>query len=245
MATRPTANKKDNLRPHLQRLADSASSSHSSSARSSGSLGAGNAIIVPDVGCSYAQALAVINLIRTIAPHSKILYFEFAFRLQNEDAWTYLWNLGDALFKLIDTEMKQEGTTLIDEPSLVMFSYGLGGVVVKRALNSIHQSLAYRNHAKALKGIIFFSVPHPTTRHRERWPKLATMLRLLAPLTKKQLLDAEQYAATVSNEAMEFESACLEVPIFSIYETKPTKTRSWWTSKSLVILVCDTLMPIN
>ena len=78
----------------------------------------------------------------------------------------------------------------------------------------------------AIAGVVFFGTPHTKKRQTEDWYRLTMLLSLAGRLPKRFVAQSEADANAAAFICEDFEQSGLEVPVLSIYETKPTKVRS-------------------
>ncbi|KAI0487082.1 hypothetical protein F4859DRAFT_468128 [Xylaria cf. heliscus] len=127
------------------------------------------------------------------------------------------------------------------ERPLAFVGYGLGGLIIKRALILfLHPAMQpYGQDAlDVVAGVVFFGTPHPKTKQPEQWFRLTLLLNLAGKLPKRFIAQSESDAGTAAAMCDDFEQSGLEAVVLSIYEEKPTRVKSGllWLKDSVTIV---------
>jgi len=97
-----------------------------------------------------------------------------------------------------------------------------------------------------IAGVLFFGTPHTKIKEPEQWYRLTQLLNFAARLPKRFLAHSEADANAAAIICEDFEQSGLEVPVLSIYETRPTKIRSArWLLKNTVMVSVDRFLSTN
>lgn len=124
--------------------------------------------------------------------------------------------------------------------SLVVFSYGLGGILVKEALSIIYhgdQSPACQNLRELHQGTVLFGTPHPTFANRDLWENLRLTLRhTVKELSRLQYIKAELKNAQVATVSENFQERLRDVSVITAYETLPTRLQKGLTWRKTILV---------
>ncbi|KAG8362497.1 hypothetical protein FVEN_g60 [Fusarium venenatum] len=103
---------------------------------------------------------------------------------------------------------------------LYFICHGLGGIILKRALNLAHHD--YPNIHNALSGIVFLGTPHLCTTEDDRWDNWRKILQLYRKDVPKTVLRNED-KESLAYVCEQFSALNLPVPILSVFESTETK----------------------
>ena len=101
----------------------------------------------------------------------------------------------------------------------------------------------FRNTIETISGVVFLATPHMTNRNASSTQALSQILRSdLRSNTKKLFTNAD--LSTIEYISLRFEELKLQIPILSCHETQPTKLKSFWTSRRVIVSAyCGKLFP--
>ncbi|MCJ1382282.1 hypothetical protein MMC17_005395 [Xylographa soralifera] len=123
---------------------------------------------------------------------------------------------------------------------LMFLCYGLGGLVLKRAL-----TLAYEKPLDPASqflvamnaGIVLLGTPHPLYIDCSQWARLHLILKSNTSISQSFLADAGRDVARMANVSSGFDKLRLEVPVISVYESKESRIRvNYWRSIKVVLV---------
>ncbi|KAL8635674.1 MAG: hypothetical protein Q9226_009328 [Calogaya cf. arnoldii] len=95
-----------------------------------------------------------------------------------------------------------------------------------------------RDFLNIIAGVVFFGTPHTKVKEPKQWCRLTQLLKFAAKLPKRFLAHSEADAIAAAIISEDFEQSGLEARVLSIYETRPTITKSTrWLRKEAAMLV--------
>ncbi|KAG8629024.1 hypothetical protein KVT40_002889 [Elsinoe batatas] len=159
------------------------------------------------------------KLVQGVAPGAQLLWFDYYIDPHSEaPIWHLLGEQGENLRFAIENSTQ---TYHLDRRRLVYICHGLGGLVLKKALVGLHESLsnsALRPVLEAESGIVFLGTPHIEYEEKDSWEQLAIPLQSIPNISKQIVSRAVAEAAIAAGLSSRFTQAGIEVPILSIYE---------------------------
>jgi hypothetical protein len=88
-----------------------------------------------------------------------------------------------------------------------------------------------------LAGTFFLGTPHPTYYRQHSWPQhLNLLLQSSLKLSKRRLIQTELQTDLIVSLSFNFQNAGIDIPVFSIHETKATKVQiGLFQSRKIVV----------
>lgn len=95
-----------------------------------------------------------------------------------------------------------------------------------------------------ISGVIFLATPHMTDRNASSTQALSQILRSdLISNAKKLFTNAD--LSSIEYTSLRFEELKLQIPILSCHETQPTKLKSFWTARRVIVSACWGFFPLS
>ncbi|KAL6828080.1 hypothetical protein V8C40DRAFT_243423 [Trichoderma camerunense] len=193
-------------------------------------------IILPDSELKKKkqnQIASLLEVLRNTVPHARVFQFSQIFRHQAESVWHSLVEAGDELVNALEETLDYVTTIR----PLVFVAYGLGGIVLKRALHTMElkDTSISTKICLAHQGIVFLGVPQLTEHRRDLWSNLNTILEVYGRFNNSYLSSKQEFLPLIADVSMKFCGLGSSSRILTVYESKPTKVRAFPPKKSLLL----------
>ncbi|KAM6481831.1 P-loop containing nucleoside triphosphate hydrolase protein [Trichoderma sp. SZMC 28011] len=193
-------------------------------------------IILPDSELKKKkqnQIASLLEVLRNTVPHARVFQFSQIFRHQAESVWHSLVEAGDELVNALEETLDYVTTIR----PIVFVTYGLGGLVLKRALHTMElkDTSISTKICLAQQGIVFLGVPQLTEHRRDLWSNLNTILEVYGRFNNSYLSSKQEFLPLIADVSMKFCGLGSSSRILTVYESKPTKVRAFPPKKSLLL----------
>ncbi|UKZ61396.1 uncharacterized protein TrAtP1_002661 [Trichoderma atroviride] len=193
-------------------------------------------IIVPDFELrkkKQNQMASLLEVLRTTVPRARVFQFSQIFRRQTESVWHSIVEAGDELVKALEDTLDYVTTIR----PLLFVSYGLGGLVLKKALHTIElkDTPTSTMIRLAQQGIVFLGVPQLTEHRRDLWSNLNTILEVYGRFNNSYLGSKQDFLPLMADVSMKFWGLGSRSRILTVYESEPTKVRTFPPKKKLLL----------
>ncbi|KAL7894387.1 hypothetical protein HDV63DRAFT_396846 [Trichoderma sp. SZMC 28014] len=182
----------------------------------------------------YHQAsTSLLEVLRTTVPLARVFQFSQIFRRQTESVWHSFIEAGDELVKALEETLDYVTTIR----PLLFVSYGLGGLVLKRALHTMElkDTPMCIKIRLAQQGIVFLGAPHLTEHRRDLWSNLNTILEVYGRFSASYLSSKQNFLPLMADLSMKFWGLGSRSRILTVYESEPTKVRAFPSKRKLLL----------